>query len=251
VSERLVRSFVEKARGRTVLAVILVLYLGIGLAVPISLHWRTLGLVEANLTGTMLAVVILITWSEVQESAANRRRLLDWTSDIRLLDAREFEWLVGELFRREGFEVRETGGMDTPDGNIDLELYLDGGRRIIQCKCWTAHSVGVDEIRKFLGTLMREHLAASDGIFVTLSTFTPQASAEAAEAGVSLLDGRDLHHRIETVRRSEACPICQEPMKLARSSYGWWLRCNAPGCTGKRDLGAEPGRAVDLLLQRS
>jgi ssDNA-binding Zn-finger/Zn-ribbon topoisomerase 1 len=83
-----------------------------------------------------------------------------------------------------------------------------------------------------------------------LSTFTTQAREEAIEAGVCLLDGKDLHRRIEAVRRSEACPKCSEPMKLAHSSYGWWLRCDAPGCTGKRDLSAEPGRAVELLLQR-
>ena len=155
---------------------------------------------------------------------------------------------MGELFRREGFEVHETGGADTPDGNIDLELYLDGGRRIIQCKRWTAQQVGVDEIRRVLGTLMREHLPASNGIFVTLSAFTTQGREVATKAGVCLLDGRDLHRRIEAVRRSEACPLCSEPMKLAHSSYGWWLRCDSPGCAGKRDLGAEPGRAIELLI---
>lgn len=33
------------------------------------------------------------------------------------------------------------------------------------------------------------------------------------------------------------------------SPRGWWLRCVAPGCQGKRDLGNEPGRALGLLTQ--
>jgi hypothetical protein len=51
-------------------------------------------------------------------------------------------------------------------------------------------------------------------------------------------------------RAAEPCPICATPMLLDRSSRGWWLRCPrwANGCAGKRDLGAESGRAVDLLL---
>jgi hypothetical protein len=47
---------------------------------------------------------------------------MEWTSDLRSLSAEEFEWLVGEFFRREEWDVRETGRQDGPDGNVDLEL---------------------------------------------------------------------------------------------------------------------------------
>src|SRR5208283_1220279 len=125
---------------------------------------------------------------------------VEWTTELRHLNASEFEWLVGELFRREGWNVKETGHPDAPDGNIDLELARDGKRKIVQCKRWSAQLVGVDEIRGFGGTLLREHLPAEAGIFVTLSGFTEQARAEAQKAGFALLDGRQLYALMEKAR---------------------------------------------------
>src|SRR5205814_643200 len=136
--------------------------------------------------------------------------------------AEEFEWLVGEVFRRDGWKVREVGRQNAPDGNIDLELTNGTQRRIVQCKRWTARLVGVNEIRSFGGTLMREGLGAGDGVFVTLSSFTEQANEEALGMGLSLIDHRELYSRVEKVRRPEPCPICQAPMLLDRSQRGWW-----------------------------
>ena len=66
---------------------------------------------------------------------------------------------------------------------------------------------------------------------------------------MTLIDGIDLAHRVDNVRRAEACPICRAPMIVDLSRYGWWLHCVVPGCKGKRDLGNEPGRAVELLTR--
>jgi restriction system protein len=206
-------------------------------------------LVIANIMGTMLAGLVIISWLLVQVQAAHRRHLVEWSTDLRRLNAEEFEWLVGEVFRREGWQVRETGSQDSPDGNVDLELARDGQRVIVQCKRWQSKQVGVDEIRKFAGTLMREGLSGSNGIFATFSDFTELARAEAKTIGITLVGNRDLYSRIEKVRRAERCDICQEPMILDRSSRGWWLRCVKIGCQGKRDLGNDPGAAVDLLTQ--
>jgi hypothetical protein len=103
--------------------------------------------------------------------------------------------------------------------------------------------------RKFASTLMREYSSASAGIFVTLSDFTGQARVEAKKIGLALVDNHDLYARVEKVRRAEPCNVCQAPMMLDRSPRGWWLRCVAPGCQGKRDLGPDPGRAVELLTR--
>lgn len=176
-----------------------------------------------------------------------RRHLIEWTSDLRRLDSEEFEWLVGEAFRREGWKVEERGRREGPDGNIDLEVTRNGVRRIVQCKRWASWLVEVDDVRAFGGTLMREGLAGSSGVFVTLSDFTQQARAEADSIGLELVDNRELFARVEKVRREEPCSLCGAPMVLARSSRGWWFRCVAPGCSGKRDLGADPARAIELL----
>jgi hypothetical protein len=247
VVDRVLLGFAAHAPGWMVGLTAALVYGGCGLALPLSLRWRLAYLVEANVVSTIAAGAVCLAWILVRSEAADRRHLLDWTTNLRLLTSSEFEWLVGELFRREGYQVRETGRDDGPDGNIDLELTVAGQRKVVQCKRWQSWSVGVEEVRGFAGTLLREGLLGSAGVFVTLSNFTDQARDEAARTGIALIDNSDLHGRIEKVRRAEPCPACGTPMVLARSSYGWWLRCRS--CPGKRDLAAEPGPAVDLLLK--
>jgi HJR/Mrr/RecB family endonuclease len=248
--DRLLVALARRLSGRGVSVVAGGLYGGFGLALPLALSLPVVWLINLNVVSTLLAGLLILVWLTLRAQETRRRNLLEWTSDLRLLDAREFEWFVGELFRREGWAVEETGRQGQADGNVDLRLTRDGGRRIVQCKRWTANFVGVELVRGFAGTLLREGLPGSAGIFVTLSDFTPQAIEEAAKAGLTLLDGRALYSRVEKVRRPESCPTCSEPMVLDRSMHGWWFRCVRPGCGGKRDLGKDPARAVELLLAR-
>jgi HJR/Mrr/RecB family endonuclease len=241
--------FVTRVRGSVVAAVALLFYPGVGLALPLVLGWPTDWLISTNLIGVTAAALLAVGYLVVLVQAKDRRHLLEWTTDLRLLTAAEFEYLVGELYRREGWEVSETGRQDGPDGNIDLVLTRGRERRVVQCKRWTSWLVGVNEIRAFAGTLMREKAPGTDGIFVTLSDFSEQAEDEAGRMGITLLDRADLFERVERVRRQEPCPICHRPMLFDRSARGWWFRCVAQGCPGKRDLGPEAGRAVELLTQ--
>ena len=246
--ERILRDIAGRISGRALTVLALVLYTGGGLALPLALNWSVLGIVAANFFWTMLAGLLILVWVTTRVEARERRHLVEWTTELRRLTPKEFEWLVGEVFQREGWKVRETGRQDGPDGNIDLELSREGRRVIVQCKRWSSKLVGVHEVREFAGTLLRERLPSSAGTFVTLSDFTEQARAEAEKIGIALVDNRDLYSRIEKVRRAELCDICQKPMHLDHSSRGWWFHCVA-GCPGKRDLGKDPGRAVELLTQ--
>jgi restriction system protein len=236
--------------GFAALGMALVIYLGVGLALPITAGMPTDWIIVLNILGVTWAFVVLCGWFIDAILTAHRRNLLEWTTELRLLDAEEFEWLVGEVFRRQGWGVKETGQHDGPDGNVDLALSRKSETRLVQCKRWQSWSVGVDEIRMFLGTLMREHLPAEAGIYVTLSTFTAQARVEAKQAGLELVDNRELMRRVEAVRRIEPCPICGSAMLFDRSTRGWWFRCVTNGCPGKLDVGDEPGRAIDFLAQR-
>lgn len=49
----------------------------------------------------------------------------------------EFELLVGEAFRLQGYEVAEIGG-GGPDGGVDLVLRKDREKFLVQCKQWKA-----------------------------------------------------------------------------------------------------------------
>jgi len=241
--------FLGNVSGWLVLIIGLLFYPVLGLVVPLVLRWGLVGLVEMNLFGVVLAGVVALGWLTARVEAARRRHLVEWTTDLRLLNAEEFEWLVGETFAREGWTVRETGRQGAPDGNIDLKLARDGGRLVVQCKRWTASQVGVDEIREFGGTLLREGLGGSNGLFVTLSDFNAAALNEGKALGIRLMNGRELYERMEKVRKLEPCEMCGKPMLLDRSRHGWWLRCVTPGCAGKRNLASEPGRAVELLTR--
>ena len=245
--ERMATWLVTSLSGPMVLVIALLFYPGLGLALPLVLHWPTPELIEWNVLGVTLAGVVSLGWLTAQVEAARRRHLVEWTTDLRLLTAEEFEWLAGETFRREGWTVEETGRQVAPDGNIDLKLTRDGRRMIVQCKRWTSQAVGVDEVRELAGTLLREGLRGSSGILVTLSDYTPSARAEARTIGIELVNGRGLFSRMEKVRRPVRCEICHQPMLLSRSARGWWFRCFTSGCGGKLDLADEPGRAVELL----
>lgn len=248
--DRLIRWIVGHVPGRGIAALAAVSYVGLGLALPLMFNWPALWVVAANLWGTVIAGSLVLGWLGVQIQARDRRHLLEWSSDLRLLDGEEFEWLVGEVFRREGWTVVERGRQDAPDGYIDLELVRGSEHRLVQCKRWTVKWVGVDEIRQLVAALTREKLPANSGIFVTLSRFNQHAFAEAQAAGLELIDNTDLFARVEKVRRAEPCETCHQPMLLDHSMYGWWFRCVTPKCGGKRHLNKDPGRAVALITEQ-
>jgi hypothetical protein len=247
--DRVLIPFVTRVPGWGVAVVALLFYPGIGLILPLLLGFPDNWLFPTNLIGVTGAALVSVGYLVVLVQAANRRHLIEWTTDLRLLSAPEFEHLVGEVFRREGWDVKEVGRHDGPDGNVDLVLTHGEDRRIVQVKRWTSWHVGVRDIREFAGTLTREGAKPNEGIFVTLSDFTEQAEEEAMQMGMFLIDRAALFTRVDAVRRKEPCPVCGRPMIFDRSPRGWWFRCIAAGCSGKRDLGPDAGRAIDLLTQ--
>ena len=78
---------------------------------------------------------------------------------------REFEMLVGEWFRKQGYTVTETGGV--ADGGVDIILTKDGETYLVQCKQWKAYKVGVNIVRELLGVMVTQ--GAAGGYLVTSS----------------------------------------------------------------------------------
>lgn len=113
--DRAVMALVDHVPGWAIAALALVFYPGLGLFLPLALNWRSAWLIDANVIGVCGAAVLSLGWFAAQVEAAKRRHLIEWTTEFRHLDAEEFEWLVGEMFRREGWKVEETGGHGTPD----------------------------------------------------------------------------------------------------------------------------------------
>jgi restriction system protein len=177
---------------------------------------------------------------------------------------REFEMLVGEAFRLQGYRVTESGGGGA-DGGIDLVLTRDGERSLVQCKQWKAFKVGVDIVRELYGVMAAK--GAAGGFVVTSGRFTEEATRFASGRNVKLVDGPKLQALIEQalavrVQRAEparneppvreraeaaapaapSCPACAKPMvkRLAKrgpNAGGEFWGCVAyPACKGARPL---------------
>lgn len=176
---------------------------------------------------------------------------------------REFEVLVGEGFRLQGYEVTETGGGGA-DGGVDLVVRKDREKYLVQCKQWKAFKVGVPIVRELYG-VMAAHGAAG-GFVVTSGRFTDEAKAFADGRNIRLVDGPKLFGMIKQAKASAAvargpetpgrgpaatptastaamapsCPGCASAMVLRTAKRGanagseFWGCTKYPACKGTR-----------------
>ena len=108
------------------------------------------------------------------------------TPAITSMSWRDFERLVGEAFRRQGFVVSGFGRQG-PDGGVDLGLTKDGRRFLVQCKHWRKRQVGVTVVRELNGVVSAQ--AVDGGFVVTGGEFTQEARHFANACGLKLIDG--------------------------------------------------------------
>ena len=73
---------------------------------------------------------------------------------IRELPWKRFEDLLGEAYRRQGYQVLETLGASA-DGGVDLVLRKDGAVTLVQCKRWKGKPVPVQTVRELFGVPAR------------------------------------------------------------------------------------------------
>lgn len=101
----------------------------------------------------------------------------------------DFELLVGESFRLQGYQVTETGGGGA-DGGIDLVLRKGSEKFLVQCKQWKAFTVGVTVVRELYGVMAAK--GAAGGFVVTSGKYTKEAKDFAAGCNIKLIDGPTL-----------------------------------------------------------
>ncbi|WP_053844383.1 restriction endonuclease [Paracidovorax avenae] len=135
-----------------------------------------------------------------------RRRLIDTACRSTAADAlhgmdwKEFERLVGEGFRRQGYLVAETGGGGA-DGGVDLVLGKAGEKFLVQCKQWKAFKVGVSVVRELYGVMAAR--GAAGGFVVTSGSFTQEATEFASGRNIQLIDGPAL---LRLIRQGRSAP---------------------------------------------
>ncbi len=156
---------------------------------------------------------------------------------------REFEGLVAETFRRQGYRVVERGG-DGPDGGVDVELHMGSDKYLVQCKQWKSQKVGVATVRELYGVMTAERAV---GAFVVASgAFTDEAKSFADGRAIKLFDARKLRSMIGQVpspitapeQTMPACPKCGSEMvrrtakKGANAGNQFWGCSRFPTCMG-------------------
>lgn len=158
-----------------------------------------------------LSVIFVLPGVKSFFGSTGKRRVLDGQSgieSIRRLPWKQFEELLGEAYRRQGFTVFENAGKGA-DGGVDLTIKRGGETYLVQCKHWKTYKVGVKVVREMLG-LATAH-RATGAIVVTSGVFTKEASAFAASQHVTLVDGHDLLGMIRGVQVRPSIPMPSRP----------------------------------------
>ena len=115
------------------------------------------------------------------------------------LSWKQFEDLVGQAYRRQGYVVKEMLGGGTDEG-VDLILTRNGETTLVQCKRWRGLPVPVGIARLLYGVLMDRKAAAAK--LVATSQFTPEAIGYAKGTPIELIDAEALLELLAYVRSS-------------------------------------------------
>lgn len=218
--------------------------------------YRTLFVSLSKAVQYIIPVVFIIGAVVSAFKSKGRSKLLDEQSSlesIRAMSWQEFELLVGEAFRRKGFEVKENGGGGA-DGGIDLILNKNGKKSIVQCKRWKTFSIGVPLVRELYGVMTAERV--NDCIFVSSGNYTAEARLFAEDKPIWLIDGAELLEMVagvqvqpnikkpssykQPVATNPECPLCGSAMVKRTAKKGvnagseFWGCSAYPGCRGTR-----------------
>ncbi len=188
--------------------------------------------------------------------ARSRRRLVDNQTSLESLRQtpwKQFEFLVAEAYRRQGYTVEYSLGRGA-DGGVDLTLRRDRRTSLVQCKQWKTYSVGAPVIREMFGMSTAEK--ADEVIIVTSGDFTREARSFAQGKPIRLIDGPQLLALVQSVQaeptnavspglqaadrlqETPTCPQCGKPMVLRTARRGgnagnrFWGCSAYPACKG-------------------
>ena len=179
-------------------------------AVPGQMGQMVVGQVTKTLASIGQYIVPLMLLAGAVASFLGRRKRAGLIDDVasgkpgealRGMSWRDFELLVGEAFRLQGYSVTETGG-DGADGGIDLKLKKGNEVFLVQCKQWRAYKVPVNVVRELFGVMSAE--GATGGFVVTTGIFTADAKAFAEGRNIDLIDGHALAKMVERARAARS-----------------------------------------------
>jgi restriction system protein len=146
-------------------------------------------------------IVTLLAGIKGKLKRNQRQALLKQTNtldELKALSWHEFELLIAETYRSEGYSVTEMGGSG-PDGGIDLTATApNGAHHLIQCKHYKTSKVGVKIVREILGVLAKE--GGHQAVVIATGAYTKDAIKFAQGQPIELIDGPHLIERIQAYK---------------------------------------------------
>ncbi|MEI6195437.1 MAG: restriction endonuclease [Verrucomicrobiota bacterium] len=228
-----------------------------------SIHIKKWSIPHSLSAGLALLCIILLFFGLLAGLSfwlgKRRQTLVDQQTSLESLRAvpwKEFEFLVAEAYRRQGYEVNFSLGKGA-DGGVDLVLRKSGRTSQVQCKQWNVFSVGAPVIREMFGLLTAEQ--ADEAIIVTSGKFTSEAECFAQGKPIKLVDGPRLLGLVKQVQslmptsnnlttaatepdETPFCPACGKVMvpRTARRGINagnkFWGCPDYPGCKSTRQM---------------
>lgn len=149
----------------------------------------------------------------------------------------DFEFLLSEWFKKDGFNTEIVGGGGA-DGGIDIKLHKNGELYLVQCKHYKVWKVSVQVVRELFGVMVAEN--AVGGYVVTSGRFTNEAETFARGKNIQLIDGNKLEsildsEDIQTIQVGtnvqKLCPKCSHNLVKRKGKYGDFFGCSTyPKC---------------------
>lgn len=150
------------------------------------------------LSGIILATAAVSAFNSWRKGQLVEKQKGD--GSIRSISWREFEELVGEAYRKKGYQVTETGG-DGADGGVDLALRKNGEHLLVQCKNWRMDKAGVKVLRELDGVVAAK--GAAEGIVICSGTFTKEARDFARGKPKEPAEGTALAPMVDEVQKKD------------------------------------------------
>lgn len=204
----------------------------------------------------LFTIALLFLAAKSAYSSWRKGELLESQKSIQTVRAvswKEFEELVGEMYRRKGYSVTENARAGA-DGGVDLVLKKNGEVIFVQCKHWRMEKVGVTIARELYGVMMAE--GATEGIVISSGDFTQEAKDFVKGKPISVVNGpelvemvkagqrKEINERMKTVENVQSmmkCPLCGGEMVLRTAKRGenaggqFWGCLSFPRCRGVRE----------------
>jgi restriction system protein len=202
-----------------------------------------------------LAIVVFLFFAAMAALSALRAtlnaRMLERQTGIeslRELSWKQFENLLAEAYRRQGYAVKETLGCGA-DGGVDLVLRRNEDTILVQCKRWNGKRVSVQIVRELYGVMI--HNGAAGAKLVATTNFTSDAIDFARAKPIELIDANSLLVLLRDVQTSNKiaqsipsdpeapeCSQCHSSMVLRTAKRGpnvgtkFWGCSRFPKCHG-------------------